>query len=196
MSMDNILTDMFRMLDRANSLTAHDRELFSALWRPYAAPRKKVLTAQGHQEGHLYFVTEGLQRVCHYGEDGRESTLVFTYAPSFGGIIDAFFLQTPSRYTYETLTNSTFIRASFSEVDALMDRCPGIVKVMHSGAIQALGGVMERMVELQTCSSEEKFRILLQRSPHILKLVPHKYLANYIGIDPTNFSKLLNSVII
>jgi hypothetical protein len=34
----------------------------------------------------------------------------------------------------------------------------------------------------------------LQRSPHILQLVPHKYLANYLGIDATNFSKLLNRV--
>jgi hypothetical protein len=34
----------------------------------------------------------------------------------------------------------------------------------------------------------------LQRSPHILNLVPHKYLASYLGMDATNFSKLLGSV--
>ena len=58
----------------------------------------------------------------------------------------------------------------------------------------AFSGVMLRLVELQSFSSEEKFRTLMRRSPHILQLVPHKYIANYLGIDPTNFSKLINSV--
>ncbi|MFN3381588.1 MAG: Crp/Fnr family transcriptional regulator, partial [Runella zeae] len=40
----------------------------------------------------------------------------------------------------------------------------------------------------------DRFRCLLQRSPHILQLVPHKYLANYLGMDATNFIKLINKV--
>lgn len=56
----------------------------------------------------------------------------------------------------------------------------------------ALSGVLERIMELQCFTSEQKFKQLLTRSPHILQLVPHKYLANYIGIDATNFSKLIN----
>jgi hypothetical protein len=53
---------------------------------------------------------------------------------------------------------------------------------------------LQRLAELQCFSSEEKFRSLLQRSPHILQLVPHKYLANYLGIDATNFSKFINRI--
>lgn len=60
----------------------------------------------------------------------------------------------------------------------------------------ALAGELERLAELQCFSSEEKFKKLLTRSPHILNIVPLKYLANYLGIDPTNFSKLINRVII
>jgi len=53
---------------------------------------------------------------------------------------------------------------------------------------------MDRLVELQFYSGEDQFRKLLQRSPHILQLIPHKYLARYIGIDATIFSKLMNSI--
>jgi len=65
-----------------------------------------------------------------------------------------------------------------------------IDKALHLG----FSGSLTRLVELQSLSSEENFKKLLTRSPHILHLIPHKYLANYIGIDPTNFSKLLNTV--
>jgi hypothetical protein len=66
--------------------------------------------------------------------------------------------------------------------------------MVRLGLTHSLAGVLERLVELQCFSSEEKFRQLLRRSPHILQLVPHKYLANYLGIEATNFSKLLNRV--
>lgn len=58
----------------------------------------------------------------------------------------------------------------------------------------AFAGVLERMIEIQCYTAEEKFRTLLKRSPHILNMIPHKYLANYLGIDATNFSKLLGKV--
>lgn len=182
------------ILGNMGDLTHEQWESLAAIFSPHIAPRHTVMTTQGEIERFIYLVMEGLQRVCHYHADGRESTIVFTYAPSMGGVIDSFLLQAPSRFTYETLTPSKFLRASFSNLDRLMNESPAILRLMHNGTAQAMSGTLERVVELQTLTSEEKFRRLLERSPHILGLVPHRYLASYIGIDPTNFSKLLNSV--
>ena len=166
---------------------------FSRIWNPYQVKRKELITAAGKPEAYLYFVTEGVQRIF-YLEGEKESTLVLTYAPSFGGVLDSFLLQHASRYYYESLTPSKFLRADFDAVQHVMQKHPAIASLVQRGVTQAFSGVLERMVELQCFSSEEKFKKLLQRSPHILTLVPHKYLANYLGIDPTNFSKLINSV--
>ncbi len=165
-----------------------------AIWRPLEVGRKVSLVVQGDPSTSLYFVVKGLQRVYYLDDKGREATLVFTYAPSFGGVLDSFLLQQPSRYYYETLTPSTFLKTSFVELDQLMSRYPAIERLIRLGTNVTLSGLLERLVEIQAFSSEEKFRALLKRSPHILQLVPHKYLANYLGIDATNFSKLLNKV--
>jgi len=169
---------------------------FEAMWKPYAASRREMVTSAGEVEKYLYFVVEGVQRVYYYDEQDREATIVFTYSPSFGGVMDSFLLQDISKYNYEALTKSTFLRADFREVEALMLKYPAVHVMVQKGTVHALLGVLERLVELQSFSSEEKFRKLLGRSPHILQLIPHKYLANYLGIDATNFSKLLNKVII
>jgi CRP-like cAMP-binding protein len=174
----------------------HDEEMSALLsiWKPVEVARKVELIAKGETATSLYFVQKGLQRVYYLDEEGREATLVFTYAPSFGGVIDSFLLQQPSRYFYETLTPSAFLKTTFSEIDQLMQRYPAIERMVRLGTTATLGGLLERLVEVQAFSSEEKFRALLKRSPHILQRVPHKYLANYLGIDATNFSKLLNKV--
>lgn len=166
---------------------------FAACWKTYSVKRKETITRAGEKEPYLYFVTEGVQRI-YYLDDTRESTIVLTYAPSFGGVMDSFLLQKPSRFYYESLTPSVFLRADYVSIASMMDKHPDILKLVHTGLTQAFSGLLERMVELQCFSSEEKFKKLLQRSPHILTLVPHKYLANYLGIDATNFSKLINSV--
>jgi CRP-like cAMP-binding protein len=176
------------------SLTQQEWESFSAIWSPFSAKRKELLTVAGETEKYLYMVTEGVQRVFYTGDDGREATLVFTYSPSFGGVLDSLLLQQPSKYFYETLTPSVFLRASFSDLHDLMQKYHGVETLVRKGVTQATSGVLERLVELQCFSSEEKFVQLLKRSPHILQLVPHKYLANYLGIDATNFSKLMNKV--
>ncbi len=127
-------------------------------------------------------------------EQDREATLIFTYAPSFGGVLDALMLQHPSRYFYETLTPSKFLRVANIDLQNKIQAMPNLALLINKGLSNALSGVLERQVELQCFSSEEKFVKLLKRSPHILHLVPHKYLANYLGMDATNFSKLINKI--
>lgn len=175
-------------------LPEEDWQAFSGIWQPFSAKRKEIITAAGEREKYLYFVLEGVQRIYYYDEQDREATLVFTYAPSFGGVLDAMMLGQPSRYMYETLTPSVFLRAAYTQVEAIIKSRPAVETIVRIGLTYALSGLLERMAEIQCYSSEDKFRKLLQRSPHILQLVPHKYLANYLGIDPTNFSKLINKI--
>lgn len=194
--MTEALNSLKVLTDKVHPLTNEEWTAFSSVWKPVTAKRKELLTAAGEQENYLYFIIEGVQRVYYYDEQDREATLVFTYAPSFGGVLDSMLLDQKSKYNYETLTKSTFLRAPFSEIRELSFSYPGINQMVMKGMSAALSGLLERLAELQAFNSEEKFRKLLNRSPHILQIVPHKYLANYLGIDPTNFSKLINRVII
>jgi CRP-like cAMP-binding protein len=167
---------------------------FSGIWESYSVKRKEIITAAGDKEKYLYFVVEGIQRIYYLDDNQREATLLFTYSPSFGGVLDSFLLQKPSAYYYESLTPSSFYRAPYQQFQSLVDTHESLARFTQKALIHSVSGLLERMVELQSYSSEEKFKSLLKRSPHILTLVPHKYLANYLGIDPTNFSKLINSV--
>lgn len=183
-----------QLVTSIHPFTDDEWKQFAALWKPYEAKRKEQLTIPGQTEKYLYFVVEGVQRVYYFDDQNREATLVFTYAPSFGGVLDSMIHETPSKYYYETLTPSIFLRASYTEIEALSKEIIGIEILIRKGVVQALSGVLERLVEVQSFSSEDRFKKLLTRSPHILQLVPHKYLASYLGIDPTNFSKLLNKI--
>lgn len=166
-------------------------EALSACWHPVEYKRKTVITAAGDTERYAYFVLDGVQRAFCLAEGNKDATLVFSYTGSFSGILDSFFLQQPSRYFFETLTHSTFLRCSYTDIKQLMDNYPLIARWIHQSTVHAMAGIMERHIEALTLSAEQKFRRLLTRSPHVLQLIPQKYLASYLGIDPATFSKLL-----
>jgi signal-transduction protein with cAMP-binding, CBS, and nucleotidyltransferase domain len=187
--------DQFRaFLGPPQAFRNDEWNVFSSHFHMVTAKRKELITTQGNLERYMYFVAEGVQRVFYSDVEGREATLVFTYAPSIGGVVDSMLLEMPSRFSYECLTPSVLLRAPYREIAELRKTMPALDEMFQIGLANAMRGVLERLAEVQCFSSEERFRSLLKRSPHILTTIPHKYLANYLGIDPTNFSKLINKV--
>ena len=174
-------------------LPEREWEALSTGWQSIEFKRKVLITAAGEVERYLYFVCEGVQR-AFYLEGNKEATLMFAYTGSFSGIIDSLFLQTPSRYYLETLSNSVCLRMPYTNLVTLMNQFPLITQWVHLSTVHALSGMMERHMQWQTLPADEKFRTLLTRSPHLLNLISHKYLASYLGIDPATFSKLLGSI--
>jgi len=183
-----------RFITTAFTLKGEELEQLLNIWQPFECKRKTILTTAGETERYLYFVLEGVQRGFYIGDDKKEATIVFMYAPSFSGIADSFLTQTPSNYFLESLTSCRFLRTTWKQIDELMGHYPEIRKMVLVLTSFILKGLLQRQVELQCFSAEEKFKTLLHRSPHLLQLIPHKYLASYLGIDPATFSKLLGSV--
>lgn len=187
-------TLLSQFLQQVYPLTTEENSALCEGWQTVTVKRKTVLTVAGETERWLYFVVEGIQRAFYCGEDGKEATIIFTYAPSFSGVADSLLTQTPSLYFLETITASTLMKISYTQLMDLAQKYPGIQQLIFKSTALALKGVLQRQVELQSFSNEQKFKTLLKRSPHILNLVPHKYIASYLGMDATNFSKLLSTV--
>ena len=187
-------TPLRKFISSVYPLKETEMERFLESWQPFTCKRKTILTAAGETERYLYFVLQGVQRAFFVGNERQEATIVFTYPPSFSGVADSFLTQTPSKYFLETLTNGRFLKISYQKLNDLMNEFPVIQRMVLQLSAIALKGVLERQIELQCFSAEERFKTLMARSPHVLQIIPHKYLASYLGIDPTTFSKLLGSV--
>jgi CRP-like cAMP-binding protein len=185
---------LVQFVNAIHPLTEEEAFMFCCNWQPFTAKRKTILTATGEIERYVYFVLDGVQRAYYVSDQDKEATIVFTYPLSFSGIADSLMTQLPSPYYFETLTASSFLRLSAEELFRMMEKYPNIRLCILKALAHALHGVLKRQAEILVFSNEEKFRTLLQRSPHLLNLVPHKYIASYLGIDPSNFSKLLKTV--
>lgn len=171
-----------RVMDKL--LNAYDEKEFK---------RKDILTSEGQTEKYMYFVLEGIQRSYYIKED-KEHVIAFTYPPSFSGIPESFITQTPSKYYLECITDSKMLRLSYENLYRLMDEEREIERLFRKATEMVLVGFIHRHYELMAYNIEERFKAFAERSPHLFGMVPHKYLASYLGMNATNFSKLLGKV--
>jgi len=181
-------------VDPDGRLTEQEWFNFTRLWSKINVPYKEILTSQGSVERKIYFVLEGILRIYHVDFKGRDTTLAFTYSGDFGGVLDSYLLGSKSQYYYESLSAATLLVCNKSDLDTFLDSNTLLASKVEQNYYMTISGLMARIVQLQSQSSEEKFASLMKRSPHIINLIPHKYLANYIGIHPSNFSKFLNTI--
>ena len=168
-------------------------EEYVSQWTAYSSPKKAILTEQGQTERYLYFVKEGMQK-SYYLNDGKEHIMFFAYAPSFSGVMESFFMQSPSRYYLETISDSLFLRLAYTKHQELISQYRELETLFRKTTEQLLFGVIERHHELMAFSAEDRLKNFLKRSPHLLNTISQKDLASYLRIDPTNFSKMINRI--
>ena len=193
--MDGIKPGMDRLtfLRQFSELSVKDYELFTESFTHRQFKKGEVLLTPGQTQRELYFVNSGVQMSC-FETESKTHVIAFTYAPGLCAVPDSFSLQKPSTCSLVCLTDTEVDSVSYNVLQLLFDESQSIERLFRKMTEVVLAGMINRHIELHSLTMEERYRAFCKRSPHLLQLVPHKYLASYLGIDPTNFSKLYNSV--
>jgi len=166
---------------------------FLAAWKTISYSKGEIISREGEVENYFYFIEEGIQK-AYYNKDGKEHVIAFTFPPSFTCIPESFLTQKPSFYFLEAITNSRMLRISHSKIEEFAQNSHNIEKLLRKSHERVLAGLVVRYHQILAYPMEDRFTAFVKRSPHLLNQIPHKDLASYLGMDPTNFSKLYNKI--
>lgn len=176
-----------------HDIPAYDYALLCENLRAKTFKKGELIVAPGQVQRELYFITSGVQ-MSYFDTEDKMYVIAFTYPPNLCAIPDSLSFKRPSKYSLVCLTDSEMDYISYEALQKLFDQSQQIERLFRRITVAILSGTIDRHVELHSMSIKERFQAFCRRSPHLLQLVPHKYLASYLGIDATNFSKLFNTV--
>lgn len=154
------------------------------------------LVNPGEVQKSCYFIAEGTMMCFHDGGKKKLHVQAFAYSPDIAAIPESFFHQKPSPHFLQCMSDMRVYELSHSDFETLLKTNTSFERLFRKLTELLLVGVLNRQTERSTMTIEERYKTFAKRSPHLLQLVPHKYIAAYLDIDPTNFSKLYNSVLI
>ncbi|SJZ43308.1 cAMP-binding domain of CRP or a regulatory subunit of cAMP-dependent protein kinases [Chitinophaga eiseniae] len=152
-----------------------------------------AIVVPGQVQRDLYFVKSGVQ-MAYLEADDKTYVIDFSYAPALCAIAESFSFQAPSKYFLTCLTDTEMACLPHAQLQQLLDQSRSVERLFRRMIERMLADMVDMHINLRAMTIEERYRAFCSKSPELLHLVPHKYIASYLGIDPTNFSKLFNQV--
>ncbi|MCC5940684.1 MAG: Crp/Fnr family transcriptional regulator [Balneolaceae bacterium] len=185
--------DRYSYLKQFHNISSSDYELLSQYLKPKMFNTGEIVVKPGETHRELYFINSGIL-MPYFETDKKIHVIAFTYAPGVCVIPESFAFERPSNYYLKCLSECEVECLTFESLMNLFDENHQIERLFRKMTEAVLVGVINRHVELHTKTIKERYVSFCSRSSHLLQMVPHKYIASYLGIDPTNFSKLYNTV--
>ncbi|MCW5900607.1 MAG: Crp/Fnr family transcriptional regulator [Flavobacteriales bacterium] len=183
-----------RTIERYVKLTDAEWAEVAPCWKEHHFPKGAFVSEAGRIEKRFYIVVEGVQRL-YFAHDGNEHCLGFSYGHSWSGDYDAFLSQRPGRFHVQAVTDSVLTGIDRQDLQRLYDRIPAMDRWGRLILEEVVQGRATREIEQFTLSAEERYRRLVQRSPHLLQLVAQKDIASYLRMTPETFSRLRAKVL-
>ncbi|NGM66870.1 Crp/Fnr family transcriptional regulator [Sphingobacterium sp. SGR-19] len=170
-----------------------DWEIFSSKLERAAFPKKSVILEQGKKERFLSFLEKGIIRF-NIPKVDYDFTFAFAFENTFFSAYDSFLTQTGSHYNIECITDCVLHRISYKDLEFVYANTSIGDRIGRKVAEDLYVKKMKRERSLLEDTAKKRYMDLLSEQPHLLKYIPQKYLASYIGIRPQSLSRIRKTI--
>jgi CRP-like cAMP-binding protein len=153
-------------------------------------PKNTLTLKAGEICENYMFIHKGIMRSYIIDSEGAEITTNF-YTKNQVAIEQAsFFNRSVSCENMQTLTDCAVWFVDFQKMNQHFNYYPEHREFGRRLLVRTMVELKERMILLQTETAENRYLLLLKQNPEILKYVPLKQIASYLGVTDTSLSRI------
>ncbi|AMR32611.1 hypothetical protein A0256_14855 [Mucilaginibacter sp. PAMC 26640] len=177
-------------------LTSEEETYFTSLLRYKKIKRKQYLLEEGEINTKVNFVISGCLRSYAVDKNGGEHVLQF--APPGWWIVDmrSLLQHEPARLNIDAIEESEIFSINKPDLDALQLKFTKFERFGRMLAENAMATYQHRQIDGMILSAMERYANFCTLYPSLIRSLPQKQVASYIGVTPEFLSKMLNTVII
>lgn len=137
----------------------------------------------------IFFINKGIARIYYYKDD-IDITEGFYFENSIIARVESLFTGMPSRKAIQVLEDAEIVGINVNGLFKLYDQFHEIERLFRKIFEAAYVDTVNRIEGIQFHTAEERYKALLQEVPDVLKRVPLKYVASYLGITQVSLSRI------
>lgn len=157
--------------------------------------KNDFLLKEGNVCENLFFLNEGLVRMFHLRENGKEITNYLACDGMFVVSAKSFLLQRPSFDYIQCLEDSTILEISYIEMQCLYDTIPNwniVGRKLMEESVLCLSNLLENQHHVK---AKDRYLKFLQEKPlKIIQHTPIQFVATFLGIAPESLSRIRNEI--
>ena len=132
-------------------------------------------------------VLKGILRGFVYDQNGDEVTTHFYQEGDM--VIASYLPNVPISFNIEALESCHISVANYADVMSHVNHDEEITTIITSEFQKLNGQLQSRLVSLLNLDSVNKYEVFLKDYPGLINRIPHYYIAQYLGITPTQLSR-------
>ena len=170
-----------------------DWEFFSSRLQEVSFPKRSLILGKGEIEQHLSYVEEGVLRL-YIPKHENDVTFSFVFPGNFVSAYDSFLTQTPCSYQVQALTDAKLHRIHYKSLQEVYAHTVVGNEIGRKSAEGLFLAKAKRELSLLTKTAEERYLALFSQRPELIRHIPLKYIASYIGITPQALSRIRSRI--
>jgi CRP-like cAMP-binding protein len=179
--------------ERIVKLHESEWEFIASHFNRKVIDKKGILTKQGETENYLSFIESGIVRL-YIPDEENELTFNFCFNKEFTCAYDSFLTQTPSEYELQALTKTVLWQVSYNNLQNIYTQTKVGDYLGRFASEKLFLAKSKRELSLLKYNAKERYLRLFSEQPEILKFIPLKYIASYIGITPQGLSRIRRQI--
>lgn len=162
---------------------------FEAILQPVAFSAGDHLSEAGKTANAIYYVATGIVRVYTI-HDGKDISMDFAFPGSFSTSYASFITQKPAAVNLQAITPVSGYACYYADLQQLYHHSHQSEKIGRLVAEQQYLRKYNRELSFLQYSAQERYAQLLQEYPEVVKHIPVKQIASYLGIEPESLSRI------
>jgi CRP-like cAMP-binding protein len=183
------MTLLFEFFKNFYCLTKEAEMSVQEISKVISLKKNDELQPMGHTCKTVYFINKGIARI-HYFKDGNDITESFAFKNQVIARIESLFTGKPSRKAIQILEDAEIVAIDATKLFKLYDKYPEIERLFKKIFERSYVDLVNRIEGIQFHSAEERYKALINDAPEVLKKIPLKYIASYLGITQVSLSRI------
>ncbi|MFS4494562.1 Crp/Fnr family transcriptional regulator [Maribacter sp. 2308TA10-17] len=182
--------NILQNIDRYVSLSIEEKERLISIIRTTKIKKRQFIDQPGYVCQYRNYVVEGAFRSYFVDNEGREHTVQIAIEDWFVSDFYSYITQTPATLFVEALEDSTIFQMTYNDIEGLCQEIHGLSEYFRTSTERAFAFSRKRALSNLSMTAAERYLELLERYPNIVKRVPQKVIASYLGMTPEFMSKI------
>lgn len=159
-----------------------------------AFSKNDLIISSGERCNEYYLVEKGLFRSFVFNYSGDEITTDFFIDGDVLIDVSSLFQRIPAMENIQALSDGVLWKIEYPTFQELFHKIEGFREWGRAWMASQLLTSKQRSVGMITLTATERYLNLLREKPQIIKQVPLKHIATYLGITDTSLSRIRKEI--
>lgn len=171
-------------------LPEEDWQRFADCFSKAQLHKGEYFSTEGKVEREIGFICTGIVRAFYRTDQGIEYNKTFFVEGDFIGAYASLISGKPNKINIQALTDVEYYKADYAAIKNLFKEYRQIETFARLIAEQFYIEKENREIELVLLQADERYRIFQNQYPGIENQIPQYQIASYLGITPTQLSRI------